>query len=40
LGTYAQERGWRNLRLLSSRNNTFNRDYHGETAAYPSLQYE
>jgi hypothetical protein len=23
--------GWRNLRLLSSRNNTFNRDYHGET---------
>ena len=31
LGTYAQERGWRNLRLLSSRNNTFNRDYHGET---------
>src|SRR6478736_1341012 len=31
LGTYARERGWRNLRLLSSRNNTFNRDYHGET---------
>ena len=31
LGTYAQERGWANLRLLSSRNNTFNRDYHGET---------
>jgi predicted dithiol-disulfide oxidoreductase (DUF899 family) len=31
LGTYAQERGWRNLRLLSSRNNSFNRDYHGET---------
>ncbi len=30
LGTYAQERGWRNLRLLSSRNNTFNRDYHAE----------
>jgi predicted dithiol-disulfide oxidoreductase (DUF899 family) len=30
-GTYAQERGWRNLRLLSSRNNTFKRDYHGET---------
>src|SRR6201990_1000682 len=23
--------GWRNLRLLSSRNNTFNRDYHAET---------
>lgn len=31
LGSYAKERGWRNLRLLSSRNNTFNRDYHGET---------
>ncbi|MFL4909868.1 DUF899 family protein [Streptomyces sp. MMS24-I2-30] len=31
LGTYAQERGWRHLRLLSSRNNTFNRDYHAET---------
>jgi predicted dithiol-disulfide oxidoreductase (DUF899 family) len=32
LGTYAQERGWRNLVLLSSRNNTFNRDYHAETS--------
>src|SRR5262249_60236088 len=31
LGTYAQERGWRNLRRRSSRNNTFNRDYHAET---------
>jgi predicted dithiol-disulfide oxidoreductase (DUF899 family) len=31
LGTYAKERGWHNLRLLSSRNNTFNRDYHAET---------
>jgi predicted dithiol-disulfide oxidoreductase (DUF899 family) len=30
LGTYAQERGWRELRLLSSRNNAFNRDYHAE----------
>jgi predicted dithiol-disulfide oxidoreductase (DUF899 family) len=30
LGTYAQERGWCNLRLLSTRNNTFNRDYHAE----------
>jgi predicted dithiol-disulfide oxidoreductase (DUF899 family) len=27
---FAQERGWRNLRLLSSRNNTYNRDYHAE----------
>jgi predicted dithiol-disulfide oxidoreductase (DUF899 family) len=31
LGRYARERDWRNLRLLSSRNNTFNRDYHAET---------
>ena len=31
LGTYAQERGWHDVRLLSSRNNTFKRDYHGET---------
>src|ERR1700739_1416068 len=30
LGTYAQERGWRNLRLLSSRNHTFNRHYPSE----------
>jgi len=33
LGTYGQERSWRNIRLLSSRNNTFNRDYHAETPA-------
>lgn len=31
LGTYAKERGWRDLRLLSSQNNTFNGDYHAET---------
>ena len=31
LGAYAQERGWHNIRLLSSRNNTFNRDYHAQT---------
>jgi predicted dithiol-disulfide oxidoreductase (DUF899 family) len=29
--TFARERGWRNLRLLSSRNNTYNRDYHAES---------
>jgi predicted dithiol-disulfide oxidoreductase (DUF899 family) len=29
--TFARERGWRNLRLLSSRNNAYNRDYHAET---------
>src|SRR5437588_6493437 len=28
---FAHERGWRNLRLLSSRNTTYNRDYHAET---------
>lgn len=26
----ARERGWNNLRLLSSNANTYNRDYHGE----------
>lgn len=26
------ERGWRNLRLLSSAHNSFNADYHGETS--------
>lgn len=30
LGDYAKERGWNNLRLLSSRNNSFNRDYYAE----------
>jgi predicted dithiol-disulfide oxidoreductase (DUF899 family) len=30
--TFARERGWRNLRLLSSAKNTYNRDYLGETA--------
>jgi predicted dithiol-disulfide oxidoreductase (DUF899 family) len=30
--TFAQERGWRRLRLLSSAGNTFNRDYLAETA--------
>jgi predicted dithiol-disulfide oxidoreductase (DUF899 family) len=29
---FAKERGWRRLRLLSSATNTYNRDYHGETA--------
>jgi predicted dithiol-disulfide oxidoreductase (DUF899 family) len=29
--TFAGERGWRHLRLLSSRNNAYNRDYHAET---------
>jgi predicted dithiol-disulfide oxidoreductase (DUF899 family) len=30
--TFARERGWRNLRLLSSQNNNYNRDYQAETA--------
>jgi predicted dithiol-disulfide oxidoreductase (DUF899 family) len=30
--TFAEERGWRRLRLLSSAANTYNRDYHTETA--------
>jgi predicted dithiol-disulfide oxidoreductase (DUF899 family) len=30
--TFAEERGWRRLRLLSSGTNTYNHDYHGETA--------
>jgi predicted dithiol-disulfide oxidoreductase (DUF899 family) len=30
--TFSEERGWRRLRLLSSAANTYNRDYHGETA--------
>lgn len=30
LATFGRERGWRNVRLLSSNGNTFARDYHGE----------
>jgi len=29
---FARGRGWHNLRLLSSAGNTYNRDYHGESA--------
>jgi predicted dithiol-disulfide oxidoreductase (DUF899 family) len=29
--TFAEERGWRRLRLLSGAGNTYKRDYHGET---------
>jgi predicted dithiol-disulfide oxidoreductase (DUF899 family) len=28
---FAEERGWRRLRMLSSAGNTYNRNYHGET---------
>lgn len=31
IGAFARERGWRNLRLLSSRQNSYNHDYHAET---------
>jgi predicted dithiol-disulfide oxidoreductase (DUF899 family) len=31
IGNFARERGWRHLRLLSSRSNAYNRDYHAET---------
>jgi predicted dithiol-disulfide oxidoreductase (DUF899 family) len=30
--TFADERGWRRLRLFSAAANTYSRDYHGETA--------
>jgi len=30
--SFARERGWRHLRLLSSAGTTYNRDYHGENA--------
>jgi predicted dithiol-disulfide oxidoreductase (DUF899 family) len=32
LATFAKERGWRRLRVLSSATNTYNRDYYGESA--------
>jgi predicted dithiol-disulfide oxidoreductase (DUF899 family) len=38
--TFARERGWRRLRLLSAAGTTFNRDYHAETpegASQPML---
>lgn len=34
---FARVRGWRNLRLLSSSGNGYNRDYHGESAAGSQL---
>jgi predicted dithiol-disulfide oxidoreductase (DUF899 family) len=32
VAAFAEERGWRNLRLVSSRGNSFNRDYGAEAA--------
>jgi predicted dithiol-disulfide oxidoreductase (DUF899 family) len=37
MGSFARERGWGNLRLLSSRDNAYNRDYHAETTAGEQL---
>lgn len=34
---YARERGWRNFRILSSFGNSYNRDYHGESATGSQL---
>lgn len=34
---FARERGWRNLRLLSSRRNSYNRDYNAESATGDQL---
>jgi predicted dithiol-disulfide oxidoreductase (DUF899 family) len=31
IAAFANERGWRHLRMLSSRGNAYNRDYHAET---------
>ena len=31
ISEFARSRGWRNLRLLSSAGNAYNRDYHGES---------
>jgi predicted dithiol-disulfide oxidoreductase (DUF899 family) len=35
--SYARERGWANLRLVSSAGTTYNRDYHGESASGEQL---
>ena len=35
--TYARERAWANLRLVSSAGTTYNRDYHGESASGEQL---
>jgi predicted dithiol-disulfide oxidoreductase (DUF899 family) len=37
LMTWAAERGWRHLRLLSAAGNTYSRDYLGETADGPPM---
>jgi predicted dithiol-disulfide oxidoreductase (DUF899 family) len=37
IGDFARERGWRHLQLLSSRKNTYNRDYHAESPDFGQL---
>jgi predicted dithiol-disulfide oxidoreductase (DUF899 family) len=37
VGNFARERGWRHLQLLSSRNNTYNLDYHAESPDFGQL---
>ena len=39
LAAFARERGWRYLRLLSSRGNVYNRDYHAETSAGEQIPF-
>ena len=38
VGNFARERGWRHLRLLSSRSNAYNRDYHAESRRVSSAR--
>ena len=37
VANFARERGWRHLQLLSSRNNTYNLDYHAESPDFGQL---
>jgi predicted dithiol-disulfide oxidoreductase (DUF899 family) len=37
VANFARERGWRYLQLLSSRNNTYNLDYHAESPDFGQL---
>ena len=39
IGSFVHERGWRHLRLLSSRHDNYNRDYHAETPEGAQLPF-
>ncbi len=39
IATFARERGWQHLRLLSSRHNNYNGDYHAETPQDAQLPF-